>query len=191
MTRNRTWWLVAAAAAAIPAALWADALRVRLDADQLRFAAPSLNFLTGRPLERLKNGAGVHFDLHLTLWADSRSTVRHRAAERFTLSYDLWEEKFSVAHWRNPRSSASHLTPAAAQSWCLDRLSLPASDLPPGRNFWVRLEVRAADPAEPPMLEGSILNLTQLIELLSRPGRAGQNRWSAEAGPLRIEDLKR
>ncbi|MGH9626855.1 MAG: hypothetical protein ACRD7E_00605, partial [Bryobacteraceae bacterium] len=41
--------------------LWAEDLLVRLVGEDLRVAAPKLNFLAGKPLERLRNGHSVAF----------------------------------------------------------------------------------------------------------------------------------
>ncbi len=171
--------------------LLSDALAVRLDAGALRFTAPGFSFLTGRPLERLRNGATVFFDFQVTLWTNPRVAPRRRASARFAVSYDLWEEKYSVTHWQQPKENASQLSQPAAQSWCLDRLRIAAADLDPKHEFWVKIDARALDPREESPVEGGGVSLTHLIDLLSRPSRDPQNRWSIEAGPLRLEQLKR
>ncbi len=196
MQRVFLWSLPLAGLCALaPVILRSDALVVRLDGDRLRVAAPNLRFLSGRPMERLKNGAAVPFDFLLLLWAETHSGPRRRAAERFVVSYDLWEEKFSVARWKTasfPQESVSHLSQTAAEAWCLDRLSLPVSELAPATDFWMRLEVRTAEAGpETPLIESTGVSLTGLIDWLSRSGRESQNRRTLEAGPLRIENLKR
>jgi hypothetical protein len=191
---SRLSWASAAVAVCLlaPLMLLSDALAVRLEAGSLRFTAPGFTFLAGRPLERLRDGATVFFDFQVILSASPRASPRRRAATRFAVSYDLWEEKFSVTHWQEPKESASQLSQAAAQSWCLDRLRLAAGDLDPKREFWVRIETRALDPREEaPAVEGGGVSLTHLIDFLSRPNRDPQNRWSIESGPLRLEQLKR
>ena len=61
--------------------------------------------LEAKPLERLHDGASVVFAVQLTLLAASKSAVLARAAGRFAVSYDLWEEKFAVTHLAAPRKS--------------------------------------------------------------------------------------
>ena len=71
-------------------------LRLRLDENYLRVSAPHLHFLTGRPLERLKNGSSVLYSVQLGLSSDQFATVERRSFDRFVISYDIWEEKFSA-----------------------------------------------------------------------------------------------
>lgn len=108
--------------------LGANTIAPVLDSSSLGVAEGSVRFLAGRPLEQLKVGAAVPFDLQLTLW--SGSAVVGRAAGRFVVSYDLWEERFSVAHLgpdgRNAAESARGQTAGDAESWCLRRLRVPA-----------------------------------------------------------------
>ena len=61
--------------------------------------------------------------------SDNRQLVLRRGFERFVVSYDLWEEKFSATRMRTARTSASHLSAEAAEAWCLDHLSVPAGGL--------------------------------------------------------------
>ena len=85
------------------------------------------------------------------------------------VSYDLWEEKFSVARVGRVRRSASHLSASAAQTWCLDNLTLSTAGLPPNRPFWLRLEVRADDTQGGlGVLDEPGINLTRLVEIFSR-----------------------
>ncbi|HZL56634.1 MAG TPA: hypothetical protein VFC21_06125, partial [Bryobacteraceae bacterium] len=73
-------------------------LLVHLDNDYLRISVtPRLNFLAGRTLERLKDGASVAFVGQLTIVPDPNSLVTAaRSVARFALSYDIWEQKFAV-----------------------------------------------------------------------------------------------
>ena len=94
----------------------AQDLVLRRAGDELRVAAPRLHFLTGKPLERMRNGAAVTFDMQVTILPDNRQVILRRGFERFVISYDLWEEKFSVTRVRSARATASHLTAEAAES---------------------------------------------------------------------------
>jgi hypothetical protein len=185
------FWLLASGFWLLGPAALAQSLAVRLDGDRLRVSAPNLRFLAGRPLERLKNGASVAFDVQLSLSIEG-GRVRERAADRFGISYDLWEERFSVTSLGPSARSVSRLTPTAAEAWCLDHLALPAAGLPPARPFWIRLEVRAEDPRERLTAVGETgISLSRLIEIFSRPARDPQARWTEEAGPLRLADIQR
>ena len=66
---TRRWWLVAGFAPLF-LGLSAPALRVRLDGDDLRVSAPQLNFLSGKALERLKDGNSVVFLAQVSLSAE-------------------------------------------------------------------------------------------------------------------------
>ena len=79
-------------------------------------AAPDLHFLTGKPLERLKDAATVTFLSQLTLFSDAQGTVFKRAAERLVVSYDLWEEKFSVTIPGGEQAAASRMLPRRRRS---------------------------------------------------------------------------
>jgi len=172
--------------------LSAQSLRVRLDGDDLRVAAPQLHFLTGKPLEKLKDGATLVFLAQLSLSTEVNAPAFQRAVERFVVSYDVWEEKFSVASAGVEHARATNLSPQGAEAWCLEHLALGIDGVAPGRLFWVRLELRAEDARDQAAVVGnSGVNLTRLIELFSNPARPQQMHWEEIAGPVRLADLKR
>ncbi|HYO84603.1 MAG TPA: hypothetical protein VES20_24590 [Bryobacteraceae bacterium] len=174
---------------ALAAPALAGDLQVRLEAGTLRLSASRLQFLTGKPLERLRNGASVAFDIQVSVLADSRQSILRRSFERFVVSYDVWEERFSVTRMRSSRSSASHLTAAAAQAWCLERFSMEAGGLPDNRPLWFRLDVRAAEARDPNNDES--LSLAALIELFSRPVKLSSGgQWRAESDAVVIAELR-
>src|SRR5262249_51695988 len=156
---------------------------------RLEFSAPRLHFLVGKPLEQLHNAAPVAFDFQATLWSGTRNHVFRRTAERFVVSYDLWEEKFSVIRLQSPRKSASHLAARAAEKWCVEQMSIDLAGLDASEPLWARLEVRSQDSREsgPVFGRGSIsdsgISLTSLIEIFSRPAQGTQAHWSLDAGP--------
>jgi hypothetical protein len=192
VTISRRRWLLASAA--IPAScLWAsERLSVTWDGDDLHVAAPELHFLAGKPLDRMKVGAAVVFLTQLTLTTDNYATSLRRTPERFVFSYDLWEEKFSVTKLGEGQRTVSHLSAAAAEAWCLDNVAISSTGLPPERPFWLRFELRAAEPKDEAAVIGeSGLNLTRLIEIFSRRPSDRQPQWIANAGPLRLGDLKK
>jgi len=189
---TRRWWLLASCGAPFTLGLSAQALRVRLDGDDLRVGAPQFHFLDGKPLEKLKDGATVVFLSQLSISTEVNAPAIKRAVDRFVVSYDLWEEKFSVVESGAERARASHLSSAAAETWCLDHLAVGLGGLAPDKPFWVRLELRAEDARDQAgVVDDSGINLTRLIEVFSNPARAQQMRWDATAGPMRLADLKR
>ncbi len=154
----------------------------------IRVSAPSLHFLTGKSLSRLHDGAAVPFDFQLIITSGSKNNVVARSLERFTISYDVWEEKFSVVRVGDLRRSGMRLSAASAESWCLDNIVIPASKLPPGQ-LWARLEIRTAESKEP-LAATSGINLSTLIDIFSRPSRPQQDRWSVDSQPFQLTDLK-
>ncbi len=171
-------------------ALLGESLKVRIDGDRLRAAGIGLNFLTGRPLERLHNGRTVTYVLELLVRSDRAGRVLARVAERFTFSYDLWEEKFSVTRLASPTRSASNLSGAAAESWCLENVSIAVADIPTDRPFWVGVEY-ASEEAKDSTKSESPLTLGSLIDIFSRRTRDEQQIRGAveESGPFRLQDL--
>jgi hypothetical protein len=155
---------------------------------QLHVTAPQLHFLEGKPLEQLHNGASVIYALALTLVSGTSATMRLQ--ERFVLSYDLWEEKFSVVQAGNPGHSASHLTAPAVEAWCLDNLMLPVPALKPDRSFTVKLECSVVDKEAAGGESTSGLTLAGLIDVFSRKKREEPPHWEVLSGPLRLMDMK-
>jgi hypothetical protein len=166
-------------------------LAVRPSGDELHVAAPRLHFLTGKSLQRLHDGAAVPFDFQLTVAAGSRNNVVARALERFVVSYDVWEEKFSVVRLRDLRKSGSHLSAGAAEAWCLDNIFASSANLPAGQPLRAHLEIRAAEQKETAIMpQNNGISLTALIEVFSRPTRPQQEHWALESAPFRLADLK-
>lgn len=161
----------------------------RRSAGEIRVTAPSLHFLTGKSLSRLHDGAAVPFDFQLIISSGSKDNVVARSLERFTVSYDVWEEKFSVVRVRDFRRSGMRLSAAGAEAWCLDNIVINASGLPTGQQLWARLEIRSAESKEP-LAANSGINLATLIEIFSRPSRPQQDRWSVESAPFQLSDQK-
>lgn len=183
------WWL-AAALAISSSILSAQTLNVRPDARGVRVSTATPQFLVGRQLDKLHNGASVSFTIQLTLLGASRTAVLARAAGRFAVSFDLWEERFSVTRLGALRKNASHLSASEAEAWCLDNLILPSTGLSPDSTFWIRLDVRPEEANEsPPLGEDLGVTLARLVELFSRPPQLGETRKRAEAGPFRLKDL--
>lgn len=173
-----------------------ESLSVFLDGDYLRVSVPHFDFLSGRPLDRLRDGASVIFDGQVTITASPNALLPvARSIARFALSYDIWEERFSVTKIsQSPegRHTWKHLSAAAAETLCLDNLVIDRSQLPPDKDFWVQLELRQEDSKDQLGIIGDPgINITRLIEMFGRPPRGPQQRLLYKNGPFRMADLKK
>jgi hypothetical protein len=173
-------------------AVFAEDLIIRSVGDELRVSAPDLHFLTGKPLDRIHNGNAVPYDFQLSVLADGKAVVLRRVFDRFVFSYDLWEEKFSVVRTRGARAQVSNVSATQAEAWCVENMEVSISGLPPDQPLGLRLEVRAEDPHDRSPAGDEAMSLKTLIELFSRASRSGQPQyWRAEAGPLKLAELRR
>jgi hypothetical protein len=173
-----------------------ESLVVRLDGDYLRISLPHLDFLKGKPLERLKDGASVAFIGQVTISTSPNSiSPVARSVARFALSYDIFEERFSVTRMGSSpdsRRSQSHLSAQQTENWCLDNLVIDRSLLPADKPFYVQLDLRAEDSRDQLGIIGDPgINLTRLIEILGRAPRSLQDRLVVNSGPFRLADLKK
>ncbi len=181
-------WLVALAVAVLSAQ--SGALVVERQGDRLRLSAPQFHFLEGRPLEQLHDGAALPFVFSVSVEPANWGGRSLHLQERFVISYDLWEEKFSVVREGQPRRAVSHLTAAAAEAWCLDSLALPVSAVPAAKSFVVKLAGSVVD-VEEAQAGGDRSTLSTLIDFFSRKGAAAAPpRWELVSKPLRLADLK-
>jgi hypothetical protein len=167
----------------------AQDLGIRWDGKELRVAAPELHLLSGRVLERLRNGAAVALNVQITLSDGIR--ILRRSRQRFIVSYDLWEERYSVTRASGKRAAISHLMQGAAEAWCLDQTVLATDAVPLDQPLRVRLEVKAEEPKQSGGAEADEgLSLTALIEAFSRPARAGEQSWAVDKGPFRLREVR-
>lgn len=175
-------------------------LTARLDGDFLHVSAPNFSFLTGKSLQRLKDGAAVAFIAQLTVSTSPSYVVPDaRAVARFAVSYDIWEERFAVTKItgrvdQNPeqRRTVSHLTGSAAENWCLESLAINLSDLPPDRPFYLQLDLREEDPRDQSGVIGdSGISIARMLEVFSRPVRDKQAYPLLKSGPLRLDELQK
>lgn len=174
--------------------LKAQDLAVHLDGDYLRVSLPHIDFLQGKPLNRLKDGASVAFLGQLTITSSPTSlTPIAKTVARFALSYDIWEERFSVTKiGSDSKRSVSHLSSHQTENWCLDNLGIDRSELPADKPFYVNLDLRVEDPKDQISIVGdSGINITHLIRIFSQPSHGAEPRWLKSSGPYRLEDLKR
>src|SRR5271169_2829919 len=120
---SRRSWLLAGLATPLFSVRAAEPLEVKYDGDNLHLSVPTLHFLSGKPLERLHDGASVAYVAQVSLFRDDHVTPIRRRQGRFVVSLDLWQEKFSVTQLATPAvppRSVEGLSAAAAEVWCVD-----------------------------------------------------------------------
>jgi hypothetical protein len=191
---SRRCWLLAGLGTALLPLRARDALAVSFDGDNLHVSDGSLHFLSGKPLERMKDGAAVAFLSQLTLFSDAWLTVLRRSpVQRFVASYDIWGEgKFSVMATGISTRPAAGLSLEATEGWCMENMAISADGLPPDRPFWLRLEMRTGDPKDlSRVLSDPGISLKSLVVLLGRKGGTDDPQWMRETGPFRLANLTR
>jgi hypothetical protein len=183
----------------------AQTLLPRLDGDSLSVQLPNFNLLSGKPLQRLKNGQSVAYDFHLQ-WLDASpgnssattGKIVARSAERFVISYDLWEENYSIVHLSTPNQKTpitriARLKSEAVSTWCLGRLRLPLFQMTQAdksRPTRLQIEIRSAAPKLPnPIRAEGTLDLGLLIDIFSRPPADGELRFTATSAPFTLISL--
>jgi hypothetical protein len=169
--------------------LVAQSVTVRTVANALHVEARGFSFIEGPVLMRLKEGRSVRIDFELTVLTKPDGPVMKQAAQGFTLSFDLWEERFAVSRVGSPPRSISHLRPRDAENWCLENLTVPVSSLGFGRDtpFWIRLAYRVLDVApQANEAPGERYTLRGLIDRLSRRREEADLAKSVDAGPFRL-----
>jgi len=192
----KTWWVIAAFLSGLAFALAAEDLILSTQDNRLEFAAPRLHFLVGKPLERLRNAAEVSFAFHITLFSGNQTHKLQETASRFVVSYDLFEETFSVTKLATPRRTARHLSNISAEAWCLREMSMDVSGVGVKEPLWARLEIRAEDTKDGglPFGRGNItdsgISLTSLIDIFNRPPAVTQAHFNVETGPVTLDELR-
>jgi len=169
-------------------------LAARLDGDLLHVSAPNFKFLTGKSLERLKDGASVGFIAQLTVSSSPNYVLADaHSVARFAVSRDIWEERYSVTQIvdrSNQKSTRSHLSESAAEAWCFEMLTINRADLPSDRPFYLQLDLRVEDPRDQAGVIGDTgISIAKMLEIFSRPVRDKQAYPLLRSGPLRLEDL--
>ena len=187
---TRRWWLMASFGAPFTLGLSASALRVRLDGDDLRVAAPEFRFLTGKPLERLKDGDSVAYLASLELLDESKTTPLRTARGRFVVSYALWEEQFSVTQLAAKPVTRNGLSAVGAEAWCFENLPLDTSGVSADRYLWLRFEIHTAN-ARDVAAEGIPgVSFARIIQWLGRKNTE-QTQWGPLERRVRLADLPR
>lgn len=196
MRSIRAWWLVVAFLSGMVLAMGVEELILSAHDNRLEFSTP-VHFLNGQPMARLRNAAEVPFVIQTTLWSGNRNHLLRQATDRFIVSFDLWQETYSVVALQTPPKSKSHLTASAAEKWCMDQMSLDTTGIPSSEPIWTQLDIRAEEPVRDGGLFGrgqigeSGISLTPLIEVFSRPARSQQPHWTFKRGPETLEQVMR
>jgi hypothetical protein len=173
---------------ATPLVLAAQTLSVNAAGDALRVQAKNFNLLEGTVLTRLKEGRSVRVDFELTVLSKPEGPIVKQMVQGFTLSFDLWEERFAVSRAGSPPRSISHLRANDAESWCIENLTMSISSLGIGRDtpFWLRLVYRVQDLAPVAEDPGERYTLQALIDRLSRRREEADLAKSVSGGPFRL-----
>jgi len=188
---RRSWLLAGLGIPLFRAPAATEPLQVSFDGDNLHLAAPGLHFLTGKPLERLRDAATVVFLSQLTVYTDDHETVFRRMPERIIVSYDLWEEKFAVKIPGAAARSVAHLGATQAENWVMEGLAVSALGIDPQRQFWLQFELKTTDHRDMYRLVGEKgISLTVLMDWMTRRS-PDESYWTRSAGPLRLVDLPR
>jgi hypothetical protein len=191
----KTWWLVAAFLSGVAVAMWAEELILRAQENRLEFSAPGVRLLTGKPLERLtKTAKAVPFDFQVTIAVGRPERIVRRSVERFVISYDIWQEDYTVNRIASAPRSLTHVSARQAEAWCFQEMAVDLTGIAPGQPIWAEMDIRAVDDRDARLfadITESGINLTPLLELFARPPRTEQPHWKLEAGPYTIEQLRR
>lgn len=171
----------------------AASITARLDGDTLYISVPNFHFLTGKSLQRLRDGREVTYIAQLSLSFDNNKTFSRSHEQRFIFSCDVWDpDKFSITRLggTSPRKG---LSAAAAETWCLDSMAINVAGIASDRQVWLRLYMRVADlKDQADMVGDNGISMKGLIDALSRRGRTLQDSWTADVPrPFRLGDLKR
>jgi hypothetical protein len=194
------WWLILTFVAGIAFAMVSEELMLKWRNNRLELAlSPHVHFLGGKPLELLHNAAAVPFNFNVTVWSGSKDHVFARKFDQFVISYDLWNEKFSILKTQSPRRGSGLLTQAEAESWCYEQMAMELPGISDTEPLWLRFEIRAEDGKDALFgkrgARGSVnesgISLTGLIELFSKPAQQ-QSHWGPyENGPFTLDEVKR
>jgi hypothetical protein len=159
--------------------------------DHLRVVAPQLHFISGRAVEKLHNGSMITYVLKLIVTPQHAGETAFVLQERFAISFDLWEEKYSVVQRKPDGHLASRLTSLTAEAWCLENMPIPVRSVPEHQPFMIRLECYIEEDEGKESAEShSGLTLAALIDAFSRKKIEETMRWEASGGPFRLEHLK-
>jgi len=167
-----------------------QSLVVKRHGDQLQLAAPQMHFLEGEALDKLHNGSTIAYVFNLSLTIGNANAPASQHEERFAISFDLWEEKYSVVRLGSNGLAVSHMSAATAEEWCLDNIHMPLQSVPTKASFTLRLVGSIEENEDEKGEKNGPLTLAGLIDVFSRKKSQKPLRWEATAGPLKLSDLE-
>ena len=159
--------------------------------DLVRVRAPDLRFLQGRVLTDLRDGRSVRLDIQLDVLSRRDGMPIATAVHAFNISFDVLEERFAVTHRDQPPRSVSHLTSRAAETWCLDNVTLPLAAIRADQRAaaWMRLTVRPRPDDERTGADGEpTFSVRGLIDALSRRTERSEPAPTVQAGPFNLSN---
>jgi hypothetical protein len=166
-----------------------QAITPRVSVTTIGVMPAPVGIIQGDVLERLRDGRSLRLELSLEVKRERSGPPIAQVTEAFTVSFDLWEERFAAMRIGTPKRSVSHLRAAEVEAWCVGQLGIERGALSAlGRDgsFWLRLEYRV--PGEQPSAEREGLTLRTLIDTLSRRAGGDPRGRTLEAGPFRLAD---
>ncbi len=191
---SRRAWLLAGLGIPLFRARAGEALTASFDGDNLYPVAPSLHFLSGRVLERLRDSADTQtFFSQVSLFVngDTKTAIR-RAPAHFVVSYSIWEEKFTVSILSPLSLTKGGFSQQEAEHWTLENLAISASGLNPDQPFKLRFDLRAAQPRDLAKLLGNDrLSLRDTLISFFATKAAGDAVMSVESSWMHLRDLPR
>ena len=159
--------------------------------DHLQVRTAQMHFIEGETLERLHNGSTVAYVLSLSVAVGQNAKPAFLLEERFLVSYDLWEEKYSVVQTGPDGRAVSRLTSDMAEAWCLENMPIPLQAVPEWQSFVVRLECSIEEHENGnDRKNNSGLTLAGLIDIFSRKRKAESPKWEAVSGLLHLDELE-
>lgn len=191
MARLRIWGFRLAALALV---IWpevtprAQAPVATVAGNRLQVRAPDFHFIKGSSLDRLKDGLALRIELELVVLTRPGGAATLRGRERFSVSYDLWEERFAITELGTGARAVSHLKASDAEAWCVDAVARavgPLDRLDRSAPFWTRLAYRVDD-APDRLDDPPRFTLRGLIDRMSRRAPSDAVSESVESGPFRF-----
>ena len=155
--------------------------------DYLSVAAPQLHFISGKALEKLHNGSAITYVIMLTVLPEHYK--KQTLNTKFAVSYDLWEQNYSVSRIPDGRA-ASRLSVAMAEAWCLENVTIPIRSVPERQSFMIKLECTVEENERKEDAKPTGNPLGDLVDIFSRKKQEAPQRWEISAGPFRLEELK-
>jgi len=197
--RTKLWSVSLAFLGGIAAAVGSEELLLHAQGTRVDFQAPRIHYLTGRPLDRMRNGQQIAFDIQVSLAAGSQLNTIRQSTARFVISYDVWgdgEKRFHIAKILPDRKNAARLTANEAEAWCVKEMSMEVTGVANNQPLWAHMDIRADKERERRLFgrdditdEG--ISLNGLIEIFSKLPTTTQPHWSLDTGPVTLEQLRR